>query len=208
MRTVGPGTSTLKAPISKMIVVAVLLMLVAPAGLAQVERRYDELPNFHKVDERLYRGAQPKSGGIKVLSELGIKTIINLRGADEQTRAEEAEAKAGGLTYFNIPMPGLSRPTHGQVSRVMAILESDENRPIFIHCKHGSDRTGTIVALYRISNHGWTANQAMSEARNYGLSWIEFGMKDYVSDYYRDQNISKQTSSEKFGQQPTTGIVH
>jgi tyrosine-protein phosphatase SIW14 len=207
MRTNRPGTSTLNAQISKMIVVASLLMLVAPAGLAQEARRYDELPNFHKVDERIYRGGQPRSGGIQVLSELGIKTIINLRGADEQTRAEEAEAKAAGLSYFNIPMPGLNRPTHEQVARVMAVLEDEENGPFFIHCKRGSDRTGTIIALYRISHDKWTANQAMSEAKNYGLSWVEFGMKDYISDYYRDRNANKQKPSQNAGQQPVTGTV-
>ncbi|HEX8185228.1 MAG TPA: dual specificity protein phosphatase family protein [Blastocatellia bacterium] len=180
-------------------------MLVASAGLAQEPIRYAELPNFHKVNERLYRGAQPKSGGVKKLSELGIKTIINLRGIDDQTRAEESEAKAAGVSYFNIPMPGLSRPTPEQVSRVMAIIEAEENWPVFIHCKRGSDRTGTIIALYRITHDDWTANQAMSEAKSFGLSWVEFGMKDYISDYYRDRNAGKQKPSLKAGQQSAKG---
>jgi protein tyrosine/serine phosphatase len=159
------------------------------------------------VNERLYRGGQPKKGGIEQLSELGIKTIINLRGEDEQTRAEEAEAKAANLSYFNIPMPGLSRPAHEQVSRVMTIIQAEENWPVFIHCKRGSDRTGTIVAIYRISQDKWTASEAMSEAKSFGLSWVEFGMKDYISDYYRDRNAGKQKPSEKMGQQTTKGSI-
>jgi tyrosine-protein phosphatase SIW14 len=180
---------------SRMITAAILIALVASASPAQAPS-HTELPNFFKVSERLYRGGQPKTGGVKKLAEIGIKTIINLRGTDEMTRAEEAEAKAAGLVYFNIPMPGLSRPTHEQISRVMEIVNAQEGGPVFIHCKRGSDRTGTVVAIYRILRDGWTADKALTEAKRFGLSWMEFGMKDYVSDYYRDWNASKQNSIE------------
>lgn len=203
MRVGGPESYSLRGRSSRIIAVAVLSMLVASAGLAQEKMRYGELPNFHQVNERLYRGGQPKKGGLKKLSELGIKTIVNLRGEDEQTRAEGEEAKITGLSYFNIPMPGLSRPTHDQVSQVMAIIENEQNWPVFIHCKRGSDRTGTIVAIYRISHDMWTDKQAMSEAKRMGLSWMEFGMKDYVSDYYRDRNAGRQNSSKMIGKQPS-----
>jgi len=181
--------------ISQAIVAAVVIMLAASASLAQ-DSRYSELPNFSKVNERLYRGGQPRLGGIKKLAEIGVKTIINLRGTDETTRAEEAEAKAAGLVYFNIPMPGLSRPTHEQISRVMEIVGNQESGPVFIHCKRGSDRTGTVVAIYRILRDGWTADKALVEAKRFGLSWMEFGMKDYVLDYYRDWNTNKPNSLE------------
>ncbi len=197
MRVGGPGTFTLWGQINRIIALAVVSMLVATQGLAQEKARYEELPNFHKVNERLYRGAQPKSGGIARLAELGIKTIINLRGADGQTRADEAKARSLGMTYFNIPMPGLSRPSHEQVSRVMAIIDAKENGPVFIHCKRGSDRTGTVVAIYRISRDNWTMNQAMFEAKRRGLHWIEYGMKDFISDYYRDHGTNKDKPSEK-----------
>lgn len=185
---------------NRMIAILFVIALVASAGAAQVPH-HAELPNFYKVSEHLYRGGQPKAGGVKKLAEMGIKTIINLRGTDEMTRAEEAEAKAAGLSYFNIPMPGLSRPTHEQVSRVMEIMGRQENGPVFIHCKRGSDRTGTVIALYRIARDGWTANQALVEARRFGLSWMEFGMKDYVADYYRDWNTGRQNPLEA-NQQP------
>ncbi|HEX5733916.1 MAG TPA: tyrosine-protein phosphatase [Blastocatellia bacterium] len=197
---------TVKRRISSTIAAAFVMALVTSAGLAGQAPRYAELPNFHKVNEKLYRGGQPREGGVKKLAELGIKTIINLRGADDLTRAEEAEAKAAGLTYFNIAMPGLSRPTHDQVARVMAILNDEQRWPVFIHCKRGSDRTGTIVALYRISNEEWTDNQAMTEAKRHGMSWLEFGMKDYVSDYYRDRSANRQKPMEKAEQQPIKKI--
>jgi protein tyrosine/serine phosphatase len=184
----------MKKRINKLGIVAIAVALFAYVSVAQDERRYAELPNFHKVNEYLYRGGQPRSGGIKKLAELGIKTIINLRGEDEHTRAEQIEAKAVGLRYFNIPMPGLAAPSDEQIARVMAIIDAQENRPVFIHCKRGSDRTGMVIAIYRISREGWSPDCALAEAKRYGMSWIEFRMKHYISDYYKRHNRAKQSS--------------
>jgi protein tyrosine/serine phosphatase len=195
------GVST-HSGVFRTITAAFVLMSVAWTGLARDHLHNDELPKFYKVSERLYRGGQPKPGGIQKLAAMGIKTVINLRGQDEQTRAEEAEAKRAGLAYFNISMDGLGRPSHDQVSRVMAIINDREYWPVFVHCKRGSDRTGTIIAISRILNDGWTADQAMYEAKRFGLSWIEFGMKDYISDYYRDLKSGKLRMGNVASQQP------
>ena len=169
-----------------------VLTLLAGAAQAQDEQRYAELPNFHQVNQQLYRGAQPRAGGIRKLAGLGIKTIINLRGEDENSHAEQKEAEALGLRYFNVPLPGLGRPSNEQVERALQLINATENQPVFVHCHHGEDRTGTIVAIYRITHDGWTAEQAKTEAKHYGMSWAQVGMKDYISDYYRDRKASQQ----------------
>jgi protein tyrosine/serine phosphatase len=163
------------------------LLLFASTALAQQEAQYPELPNFHQVNSQLYRGAQPHDGGIRKLAELGIKTIINLRGEDENTHAEQVEAEALGLRYFSVSMPGLSRPSSEEVERVLSLINAGENQPIFVHCRKGKDRTGLIVAIYRIAHDGWTSEQAKQEAKRYGMSWVQRGMKDFISDYYRDR---------------------
>jgi protein tyrosine/serine phosphatase len=162
-----------------------MLAFLTSISFAQTEQRIRELPNFHKINDQLYRGAQPATGGMKKLSALGIKTVVNLRGEDENTRAEEKEAMAAGLRYFSVAMPGLSRPQEEQVTRVLEIISAPENGPVFIHCKHGADRTGTIIAVYRITRENWTADRAITEAKQYGMSWVQFGMKSYISDYFR-----------------------
>jgi protein tyrosine/serine phosphatase len=78
------------------------------------------------------------------------------------------------------------------VARVLAIINDPENQPVFVHCNHGSNRTGTIVACYRISQERWTGKRAIEEAKRYGMSWIQFSMKDYISDYYRDRGLPKR----------------
>lgn len=164
--------------------------LLACAALAQTEEvRLKEVPNFHQVNQGLYRGAQPKEGGIQLLAARGIKTILNLRAADERARAEEIEARAAGLRYFNIPMEGLDRPTDEQIERALKIINDTANQPVFVHCKHGADRTGTVIAIYRMTHDGWSTEEALREAKRYGLSMFQFGMKDYIKDYGRDHGV-------------------
>jgi len=163
---------------------AVVLVLLASAA-AQSEPRHEELPNFHQVNAQLYRGAQPRRGGIQRLTQFGVKTIINLRDDDERASAEEREARAAGLRYFNVSMAGHAKPTDEQVERALSIINAPENQPVFVHCKRGADRTGTIIAAYRISHDKWTSGQAKEEANRYGMRWTQFEMKDYITDYYR-----------------------
>ncbi|MGH9968251.1 MAG: fused DSP-PTPase phosphatase/NAD kinase-like protein [Pyrinomonadaceae bacterium] len=162
-----------------------LLALFTTSGLAQDEPRRKELPNFHKVNEKLYRGAQPKEGGLKVLREMGIRTIVNLR--DDDSRAEEARADAikAGFRYYNIPLGRWGRPQDKEIEQALSAIQNPEHQPVFVHCAHGADRTGVVVAVYRMTHDGWTSEQAKAEAKRYGLKPWQFGMKDYISDFYK-----------------------
>ena len=96
--------------------------------------------------------------------------------------AEEAEARTMGITYTNVPMSGIGRPTDEQVAKVLLIIETGTD-PVFVHCQHGADRTGTIIACYRIQHDKWPSKQALQEAKGYGMSPLEIGMKHYVIDF-------------------------
>ena len=180
----------------RLISVAVILF-VATANVPSRGAGEEVLPNFHKVNDQLYRGAQPLTGGMKELAALGIKTVINLRGEDEHTRDEEAEARVAGLRYFSVPLPGFGRPSDEQVNRVLALINDSQNWPVFVHCHHGEDRTGTIIAVYRISHDGWSGEEARKEAKHYGMSRFQFKMKDYISDYARDHKPGVQRAAQQ-----------
>jgi tyrosine-protein phosphatase SIW14 len=178
----------MRNPDRRVFLAAAIIAVVALSGFAQSEEvRYEELPNFHRVNSQLFRGGQPKAGGISKLAALGIKTIVNLRRPDDETRAEARAAEAAGLRYFNIPMPGTSKPTDEQMARALAAITAPENQPVFVHCKRGSDRTGTVIACYRILKDGWTAHDAKKEAEHYGMWRLELGMKHYIEDFYARQ---------------------
>lgn len=160
------------------------VMLTASTALPQRSSGYQELPNFHKVNDNLYRGAQPKKGGLKRLAQLGIKTILNIREGNELARSEETEARTEGLRYFNIPLKRTGRPADEQIERVLAVLNKAENQPVFVHCQMGADRTGMVIAIYRITHDGWTSERAKAEANKYGMHPWEVGMKNYIHDFY------------------------
>jgi|SRR5579862_9152731 len=138
--------------------------------------------NFGRVSEHLYRGAQPDAAGIKSLKKLGVKLIVNLRMAGECWKDEAAEAAANGILYTNFPMSGTSRPSDQQVTQILSLFENCRDA-IFVHCQHGCDRTGTIVACYRIQHDGWSNELALLEARHYGISRWEFLMQRFVRNF-------------------------
>lgn len=140
------------------------------------------IANFGQVSGSLYRGAQPDERGLENLQRLGVATIINLRMPDDVWPEEAASARRHGMVYLNFPLHGFSAPTDAEVSQVLSLIESSP-APVFIHCEHGADRTGTMVACYRMRHDGWTPERALAEARSYGLSGWEFGMKRTVRDF-------------------------
>lgn len=166
------------------IVIPALLSFAGRAAESPATPGTDGLPNFGRVNAGLYRGAQPDKLGIETLVRLGIKTIIDLRMPKEARPTEAKEAYAAGITYTNLPMRGLTRPTDEQVAKVLSLVETAPG-PIFIHCKRGADRTGAIIACYRIKHDGWTGEQALKEAKQYGMSAWEFSKKKYVRDFLK-----------------------
>ena len=153
--------------------------------LAQEEQTRKHLPNLYRVSDGLYRGGQPTDQGLTLLVQLGVRTIVNLRDDDSRARAEEAEALRAGLRYFNVPLPTFHSPSSEKVSEILSIISAPENQPVFVHCKRGADRTGTIIAIYRIEYDGWTDGSAKEEAERFGFGFWQFRMKAYLADYYR-----------------------
>lgn len=182
-RARGPGL----VAVGLWLLLAQLLTSPAAGGQVESEPRDAEIPNFHRVNARLYRGGQPRRGGIRRLAALGVNTIINLREDDERARAEEREAREAGLRYFNVPLRRMGRPSDEQVERALSLIDAPESGVVFVHCAKGEDRTGTVVAVYRIAQDGWTSAQAKQEANRYGMRFWQRGMKDYIRDYYRDR---------------------
>ena len=174
-------------PNRRLIALTTGLALLSASALAQVAVTNLDLPSFHQVNQSFSRGGQPTFGGIELLAKLGFKTIINLRAADEDSGAEEWRARETGLGYFNLPMKGRGGPPDAQMQAVLSLIDAAENQPVFLHCKRGKDRTGTVVACYRILHDHWTSEQAIAEARHLGLRWTEFGMKRYIRAFYRRQ---------------------
>lgn len=145
--------------------------------------------NFHQVTEGIYRGAQPEATAWPGLAKLGVKVVLDLRPPGEHsTSAESLAVSAAGMKYVNFPMDGLATPTAAQLRGPLAVLDGPD--PVFVHCKQGRDRTGTVIAAYRISRQGWTNEKALGEARDLGMHWYEFGMKRFIAGYRPDSTAT------------------
>ena len=138
------------------------------------------IDNFFQVNEHVYRGAQPTTAGFQSLAKMGVKTILNLREADERASAERQIVTAAGMRYVNVPMTGLTPPTPAEISTIMALLEDDSSGPVFVHCKRGADRTGAVIAAYRIDHDHWDNNRALQEAVSLKMSMFQFPRKNFI----------------------------
>jgi tyrosine-protein phosphatase SIW14 len=139
--------------------------------------------NFHQINERLYRGAQPSNAGFQNLAKLGIKTVIDLREAGSRVDAEKAVVEKAGMRYISIPFSGFGAPSDRQVSQVLALFDDPSAGPVFVHCRRGADRTGTVIACYRMLHDHWNNRDALAEAKAAGMSWLERAMQGYVLAY-------------------------
>jgi len=145
----------------------------APAGVG----------NFHMVNDHLCRGAQPTDEGFKNLAKMGVKTVVDLREPDSRALAEKKVVEAAGMRYVNIPLYGMQAPPAASVAKALALFNDKDSGTVFVHCRRGADRTGTIIACYRVSHDGWDNTKALSEAKSFGMAWIERAMQHYVRDY-------------------------
>lgn len=141
------------------------------------------IENFHAVDSHVYRGAQPTALGFEYLAKIGVKTILDLREADERASEEERIVTALGLKYVNVAMSGLTPPTEEQISKILALLEDADGGAVFVHCKRGADRTGAVIAAYRIAHDHWSNDRALAEASANGMSSFQFPRKAYIRDF-------------------------
>ncbi|HEY3331598.1 MAG TPA: tyrosine-protein phosphatase [Capsulimonadaceae bacterium] len=126
------------------------------------------LPNFAQVAPGLYRGAAPTPAGLAKVKSMGVATVIDLRIAPKTVAKERAEVAKLGMTFVNLPM-GSAPPTQKQVTTFLALVNAAGDKPVFVHCQHGADRTGCMMGIYRVTHDKWSYAKAYSEMRHYGF---------------------------------------
>lgn len=126
------------------------------------------LPNLHRIAPGIYRGAQPTAEGMRELEKLGVKVVINLRGFHDDDDELSGTTLRGARIRFHT--------WHAEDEDVVAFLRliaDPANHPVFFHCKHGADRTGTMCAIYRMAFQGWTVDEAVREMTTGGFGYHE-----------------------------------
>jgi len=126
------------------------------------------LPNFFKVSDQLYRGAQPTAEGLEGLKKFGVKTVVDLRAAHS-----DSGQLPGGLGFVRIPMRTWDAEEDDMV-RFLRVATDRKRGPVFVHCAHGADRTGLMVAVYRVAAQGWSKEDAIREMTKGGYGFHPF----------------------------------
>jgi protein tyrosine phosphatase (PTP) superfamily phosphohydrolase (DUF442 family) len=124
------------------------------------------VPNLYRISDELYRGDQPSPQGMQNLKNLGVKTIINLRSF----HSDRDEIGDTGLVYEHIYMKAW-HPEEKEAVRFLKIVTDPKRAPVLVHCQHGADRTGTMIAVYRIIVQGWSKAEAIREMTEGGFGF-------------------------------------
>jgi protein tyrosine/serine phosphatase len=136
-------------------------LLIATPGCART------LYNFGTIAEgKVYRSAQPSPLFLRwLVANHGIRTLINLRGRTPGFESHFAAQR--GLRLFSFDLSASRPPTEADVARFLDVATDPANQPVLVHCKNGVDRTGYMLAMYRIGEQGWTKEQALAEMRRF-----------------------------------------
>ena len=158
----------------------VALAAVAAASAASNVR----IDNFGRVNANYYRGAQPEGQDYHDLAALGVKTIINLTSDDAQPNERQMTERTG-MRYVQIPMTTHQEPTNAQIAQFLSIVNDPASQPVYVHCVGGKHRTGVMTAIVRMTNDGWSADQAFSEMKQYkfGADFLHSEFKRVVYAY-------------------------
>lgn len=158
------------------------------------------LPNFFQVSPVLYRGAQPVAGGMAQLQNLGVKTVVNLRGFHDDDDLMEGTS----LAQVSIPFHTW-HPEEEDMVKFLQTVTDPAKQPVFVHCKRGIDRTGTMVAVYRIAVQGWTKEEALREMTRggFGYDGLFPNLVKHVKNLDVDQLKQKAGIKEKEQAVPT-----
>lgn len=187
---------------NRSLLVAIVALFVASAGSAfgQSNQKTDltnvNIKNFGQMDERFFRGGQPKEEQYTQLASLGIKTVIDL--TDEPKDYERSRVEALGMRYVNIPMSDKSYPPSSKINEFLKLVDDPTTGKFYVHCAGGRHRTGVMGAVYRFNHYNWTYDQVYKEMKDYDFytRWGHGDMKKFVQDYAASYQPKEAVAAE------------
>jgi protein tyrosine phosphatase (PTP) superfamily phosphohydrolase (DUF442 family) len=180
------------------VVSAVFTVLVLAVAVQAQESHHGtvKIKNFGQMDERFYRGAQPKTeADYKALAAMGITTVIDL--TDDPKEYEKPMVEAQGMKYVHIPMIAKKYPTETAIKAFLDTVENPDTGKFYLHCAGGRHRTGALGAVYRYKFYDWNFEQVYKEMKQFDFytSWGHGAFKDFVKDYYEQIQSTKTATA-------------
>jgi protein tyrosine/serine phosphatase len=175
-----------------------LLFTVSATALAQeTQTSKVSISNFGQMDDRFFRGGQPKEEDYKALAAIGITTVIDLRNDPKDYAKTTAEAF--GMRYINIPMSDKQYPATAKIEEFLKLVEDPATGKFYVHCKGGRHRTGVMGAVYRFNHYGWDYDRAYAEMKKFDFytRWGHGDLKKFIQDYASNHNHEKAQEAQK-----------
>jgi hypothetical protein len=158
------------------------------------------LPDFAQISPVLYRGGQPTPSGFERLKEMGIRTVVDVRGKSHVDHLESL-----GLKYIQISS-SVSHPDRQQIVQFLRIVRDPQNQPVFVHDDLGGDRAGLYVAAYRMVEQGWSARDVEAELPRFHFDKYWTQIPEFLNhldvDAIREELNRPPTTQSR----PTTGV--
>ena len=120
-------------------------------------KHYVGLPNFAEVSPNLL---------LEALKKMGVGVVIDMRGT--KSSHEQLAVRKLGMEYIAIPWH-CPFPSDAIFARFLKVIHEHPKKKVFVHCRLGDDRTGMAVAVYRMANEGWSADEALKEMEEFGF---------------------------------------
>ncbi|HTU32493.1 MAG TPA: dual specificity protein phosphatase family protein [Candidatus Acidoferrum sp.] len=143
--------------------------------------RVPGVANFGEVTPTLFRGAQPTERGFENLSKMGVAIIVDLREGN-QVQREQREVTALGMKFAAISW-NCTEPRDEYFAKFLTLLRDNPGKKVFVHCHAGVDRTGMMIASYRMAQQGWTSEESMTEMRDFGYRMLHPVMCHALESY-------------------------
>lgn len=154
------------------------------AGAAAQRLSVKGIDNFAQVNNFLFRGAQPSDSSYASLKQMGINVVVDFRDEKDQIAHEKQAVESAGMQFLSLPWSGRGIPTHDELVTFLNLMHSPQGKKVFVHCRQGRDRTGTMVALYRLTFDHWSVDNAIAEMHDFHYhAFLLPGLARYVRDY-------------------------
>ena len=172
-----------RSSLSVLFAVFSLILAASSTAFSQDNKAGITIKNFGQMDDRFYRGGQPKEDEYKELAALGIGTVIDLR--DDPASYEKQSVEAAGMKYVNIPMSDKQYPETSKIEEFLKLVDDPGTGKFYVHCAGGRHRTGVMGAVYRFNHYNWNYDQVYAEMKKFDF-YTRFGhgdLKKFVQDY-------------------------
>lgn len=162
----------------------------------------DYLVNFMVVSPTVLRGSQPDEDALLLLQKAGVKLVVNLRhhsknsskpantysffrrhSDDDEIDEEQEVCDRIGMKFLNISLDGINAPVFEDIDRFVNLFSDEANIPMYVHCLHGRERTGFMLAAYRVKVQNWTVDEAYKEMLQQGFDPLRTVLSDALFAY-------------------------